>query len=91
MPLYVLLQENFLIKRTRTHRASILELLMHYHVLIEMGHLEKFLLANIALVWKTQTVRFQMLMQMCLLFKCFVRTLGAEESTEAAVQKQMLI
>lgn len=91
MSLNVFFQQHLLVKGACTHCASILELLMHNHVLIEMGHLQEFLFAYRALIRKTQSVRFHVLVQMRLLLKRFVRTLGAIETGEAAVQQQVLI
>lgn len=73
MSLHVFLQQDFLIERTVAHCTSEFVLIVNAHVLIQMGDLQKFLLALRTLKRKAHTVRFHVLLQMQMGLERFVR------------------
>lgn len=86
VPLHVLLEQRVLIETARAHCASKFELFVQRHVLIEMGQLKEFLVTFGAFEWKTESVRFHMLLQLGLLLERFLRALWTHETTETTVQ-----
>lgn len=91
MPLYMLLEQRLLIKRTDTHRTPKPILLVHHHMLIEMRQLQEFLFAYLTLERIATAMGSHVLLQLGLLFERFLRALGAIEMRETAVEQKMLI